>query len=85
MGDQVNYLNLILTIRANMAAADACGDEGDLDGADVLQNLAFEVWDRIAADLRKGVVINTDGWSLESSQLLETIIERTKEEDREDG
>lgn len=68
-----------------MAAADACGDEGDLDGADVLQNLAFEVWDRIAADLRKGVVINTDGWSLESSQLLETIIERTKEEDREDG
>lgn len=85
MGDQVNYLNLILTIRANMAAADVCGDEGDLDGADVLQNLAFEVWDRIAADLRKGVVINTDGWSLESSQLLETIIERTKEEDREDG
>lgn len=68
-----------------MAAADVCGDEGDLDGADVLQNLAFEVWDRIAADLRKGVVINTDGWSLESSQLLETIIERTKEEDREDG
>lgn len=76
-----SYLNLIHSIQANLNAADKCGEDGDYEGAKVLSDVAYGIWDDIACDLDAGVKIRTDGWSLESSNLLDQIIERLGEDD----
>lgn len=76
-----NYLHLIHTIEANLKASDMLEDNGDPEGASQLSDIAHGVWDEISSDLRKGVVVNTDGWSLQSKQLLSHIADRLGEDE----
>lgn len=75
-----NYLNVIHNIQANLNAAEHWSENGDDEGAKSCSDVAYDLWDSVAADIRAGVTIPTDGWSEESKQLLQAIIDRAEED-----